>query len=865
VTTLNVPSSYRCTLNGQSPAGLTYQRQSGAIGGLANVRMVHAAGSPFSSTYDEGSILTAVIGGISRRVRVVNRTESASSRGEWVTNLLCEDLIGELMRRAPYPKPLNYMTLTPREKRRFDDEMDKTDAVYNAPRADLEFTPMIRVGNAYHQNGCSLNKLLKDLTSRMGLTVITNLPDYHVRDVTVYGTFFEAIVGLVSPFQPVIYEQSGQLFILDYHTSRTYGWRGAAFASGGEYITRDAAYSPIPPRVIVEGGEGPFDATRYRGPKAKDSQGNTYTSMQNYEIRTLYSPPSHSATSYFGFELPAVDFRNSSWQESSMSIPSYGPLIATFQRQYAQRDLVTGDTFIPYTSSIDAFTLKMPEEVEPDEDPETGQVLDQAAMDKISIEIIEKSRNPEGTLELKNAKAPQMKGESLWHVMNVYSRTFFNTRGDLWYTRRVEVSTDRTTGLPYISSVVEEMNFYQWPGVVWEPSVLESRTYWDSAAQETKVAPCRIEVAWGWVTTRDLGDDESDTGSNPDWNRWKSAEPQLKKAWMPVRVAKHYREYFRPDRAGVLNLSASAEEALASNSAWVLSEETNQKSDKLYYSFGMDNTLYKPGDLTRESILVYEPVYYDYTVTPDDGSDVEQVVYDRYRINRDQDGETEGAVIGSEATFFLPLNWVIDREDARAAGEITARNYFDIFGYNACLVEREQTIYRPSAGGYDAGHTAQKIRWYVNDENVVVCDAETTPSDSPIPNAALTARTMDIRVERVVSLPSATATYTTAQPVRVGIPYLVRWRDADEFAARLRALLLRQGGSVVRHQVQFPAPLFFDVGWTFTVNRVSVTNNPNLAGSGYLTSSRGTGMIVEFSTSADPQSGVFTSVTMEEL
>lgn len=119
-------------------------------------------------------------------------------------------------------------------------------------------------GDIYGVGGWSMHSVIQKIVEEwMGLSVENNLPDFWISDFTISlgSTFFEAVTGLISVFEPIIVLSYGTLYILE---------RGGAGALGGSAFLLENTFSksvdyehvPIPGCILVEGLEGMYIADK---------------------------------------------------------------------------------------------------------------------------------------------------------------------------------------------------------------------------------------------------------------------------------------------------------------------------------------------------------------------------------------------------------------------------------------------------------------------------------------------------------------------------------------------------------------------------------------------------------------------------
>ena len=138
-----------------------------------------------------------------------------------------------------------------------------TSAEYSAyrkdnPNPDSEL--LLKYGDTYGVGGWTMHDIVnKIVTEWMGLALVNNLPDYWISDfsISLGSTFFEAMSGLISEFEPFVILSGGTLYILERNGAGAFG---AGQLTLTDMLSRSVnrEYIPAPGCVRVEGGEGRY-------------------------------------------------------------------------------------------------------------------------------------------------------------------------------------------------------------------------------------------------------------------------------------------------------------------------------------------------------------------------------------------------------------------------------------------------------------------------------------------------------------------------------------------------------------------------------------------------------------------------------
>jgi len=179
----------------------------------------------------------------------VEKVQYETSSREYVVKLTCNSRETKLAAKS-FTKGLEFLSLTKSETAKFQTEWDKV--------AQKTYCPLI-ISNCdeYGRGGWSAVSIIERLAAYMGLSVVCNIYPYWVKQVRIPEgiPFIDAIIDLAAVFEPFITVDAGTLFVLD--IARGYG--GNITIKKGRMVSENEEYSVTPPRVTVEGHEGPFD------------------------------------------------------------------------------------------------------------------------------------------------------------------------------------------------------------------------------------------------------------------------------------------------------------------------------------------------------------------------------------------------------------------------------------------------------------------------------------------------------------------------------------------------------------------------------------------------------------------------------
>lgn len=147
---------------------------------------------------------------------------------------------------------ISFFTMTSKEQTDYEKEDAKPDSeVY------------IMRGDKYGAKGWTMYSIAQKIAEWMDLTIINNLPDYDISDfsISLGGTFFEALNGLVSEFEPLIVLVGGTLYILERNGAGALN-SGGITPIGFTNRSVDGEYIPKPGCIRVEGSEGKYIASK---------------------------------------------------------------------------------------------------------------------------------------------------------------------------------------------------------------------------------------------------------------------------------------------------------------------------------------------------------------------------------------------------------------------------------------------------------------------------------------------------------------------------------------------------------------------------------------------------------------------------
>lgn len=150
---------------------------------------------------------------------------------------------------------------------------------YNKENPSRQYPVYILYGDEYGVGGWSMHSIVEKIAGWMGLPVVNTLPDFHIGDfsISLGSTFFEALTGLVSAFEPIIVLSYGTLYILARNGAGILASNPLTL-DGVSSISIDKEYTPRPGCIRVEGTEG-----RYLDYKDPDYNPNAVVTMgQSY-------------------------------------------------------------------------------------------------------------------------------------------------------------------------------------------------------------------------------------------------------------------------------------------------------------------------------------------------------------------------------------------------------------------------------------------------------------------------------------------------------------------------------------------------------------------------------------------------------
>ncbi|MCK5615112.1 hypothetical protein KAR91_75310 [Candidatus Pacearchaeota archaeon] len=206
---------------------------------------------PGEQSYVKGSIITLSDTRLWRDrdliVRNVNYTEDEI--GGLITTVSGFSTEYKYTRKAP-DCDISFFTMTAEDQASYMTENPYPDSkVY------------IRTGDQYGSFGWSMHSIVEKIVIEwMGLTDVENtLPDFWVGDfsISIGSTFFEAITGLISTFEPLIVLSGSTLYVLERNGAGTL-MSFPLTPSGASRRSVDTEYMPIPGCIRVEGQEGQY-------------------------------------------------------------------------------------------------------------------------------------------------------------------------------------------------------------------------------------------------------------------------------------------------------------------------------------------------------------------------------------------------------------------------------------------------------------------------------------------------------------------------------------------------------------------------------------------------------------------------------
>lgn len=213
---------------------------------------------PGKQEYVEGSIITLKCPEFAdslklrdRRMIIYSVNYTEDENGGLATTVSGFSTEYKYTRKAP-ASDISYLTMT------YDDY-----AMYTQRNSNSDSLLYVSYGDDYGSEGWSMHAIVSRLGQNMGLIVCNTLPDYFISDFTISlgSTYFEALMSLVSQFDPIVSLSGNTLYILE---------RSGVGAMGGGSIklanissrSVDREYTPKPGCVKVEGQEGEYIASK---------------------------------------------------------------------------------------------------------------------------------------------------------------------------------------------------------------------------------------------------------------------------------------------------------------------------------------------------------------------------------------------------------------------------------------------------------------------------------------------------------------------------------------------------------------------------------------------------------------------------
>lgn len=236
---------------------------------------------PGKQEYTLGSVVTLSDSRLwrDRYVVVNNINYTETDDGGLITTVSGFSLEYKYTRKSP-DCDISFFTMTGEEQ-----------SEYQKENPSPESKVFMMSGDQYGVGGWDMHKIVQKIAVEwLGLWVENTLPNFWVSDFTINlgSTFFEALTGIVSEFEPIIVLSGGVLYILE---------RNGAGALGGGLFTLDGTTSrsvdlehiSTPGCIKVEGLDGKYIADRditYTGIPFNDSEGNVGTYHHSGSIMT---------------------------------------------------------------------------------------------------------------------------------------------------------------------------------------------------------------------------------------------------------------------------------------------------------------------------------------------------------------------------------------------------------------------------------------------------------------------------------------------------------------------------------------------------------------------------------------------------
>ncbi len=533
-------------------SSLSHSHDLGSLAGASSIRIEYAANQvPSFSTLGPGDVITISLSGVARQVKVMSRVDECG--GGWGSVLTCVDGFANVAHQAPWPKSLRYVSLSSDELKQW---REKEDFPESRQDTQLRYTPIVKESMSFGVGGHSSNRIMNDLARRAGFAgLFTNLLSFDVRQIAVEGSFLDAILSLAAPFSPLVWSESGVLYILDGLGLRNQGWRGSARIVSAQRVRREASYLPKPDLVRVVGGEGAFNPLRYPGPLSRDAKGNPILEEQRHGLQFGFVP-----TALFGEKQYRRSLREDSWQPTNLTFLSYGAPVTTMFRTRANLGLFSslyGKTSAAETPMLSEALIAGDREL----------VLD-PNMDKWKAEIFSAvmSGTPGGKNLLLSIATPgsfveadpsasekaedtaakdgeEIPARQVSVDYQVYGRTVTDERGPLVYSLKVMLSRDKAR-MPCFESCIEELNLWQDTSYRYKNPRLASIVRFDESKQHIAMYPCQIRIEWGWATVPKYNPAEARLSFIT--KKTSSFAPQAfgaSREWIPLKIVLNYKLY----------------------------------------------------------------------------------------------------------------------------------------------------------------------------------------------------------------------------------------------------------------------------------------------------------------------------------
>ncbi|MFQ5863157.1 MAG: hypothetical protein ACE5IC_08535 [Candidatus Brocadiales bacterium] len=210
--------------------------------------------------YQPGDSVQVSVGGELREFLVDGVSKELGTRG-WTQRLSVLSPMWLEGKKSPKKKQI-FLTLSQAQYDEFQND-------YAGREADLEYRPLIRLGDEYGEGGWDSNQIIETLGWSAGVTVHSSLPAYWVKQFTVEPDtpILTAINNLLSPMEPFIYSVGGHLFITEGGVYEDdFGAENMLDLSDVRMVREEVVRKDKPTQIRLQGNLGRFRPERFKGP-----------------------------------------------------------------------------------------------------------------------------------------------------------------------------------------------------------------------------------------------------------------------------------------------------------------------------------------------------------------------------------------------------------------------------------------------------------------------------------------------------------------------------------------------------------------------------------------------------------------------